>query len=137
MPRHLTDSAIAALLLTLVAFPLYAQTTPTERAAAAPVLTEIDRLQATLQPTRTAEAMVAKTDPARDRVLSRVEDLWRGDMIKLSDWIGHNPEVGWKEYKAVDTLTKVLHSHGFDVKTGSAGLETAFVASWNSPAGTN
>ena len=139
MIRHDTfpKTALAILTLTLAALPLRAQTTPTERAAAQPVLSEIERLQTRLQPTRTAEAMVAKKDAARDRVLARVEELWRGDMIRLSDWIGKNPEVGWKEYQAVDTLTKVLRHHGFDVKTGSAGLETAFVASWNSPAGTN
>jgi amidohydrolase len=139
MPRHdtVSQSALVSLLLTLATVPLQAQTTPTERAAAAPVLAEIERLQTRLQPQRTAEAMVVKKDPARDRVLSRVEEIWRGDMIRLSDWIGKNPEVGWKEYKAVDTLTKVLRFHGFDVKTGSGGLETAFVASWNSPAGTN
>jgi amidohydrolase len=138
MTRHGTfQSAIATLALTLFAIPLAAQTTPTERAAAQPVLTEIDRLQSRLQPTRNAAAMVAKKDAVRDRVLARVEEIWRGDMIRLSDWIGRNPEVGWKEFKAVDTLTKVLRFHGFEVKTGSAGLETAFTAHWNSPAGTN
>src|SRR5262245_44055022 len=130
MTRHGTvlQSAIVTLTLTLSVIPLQAQTTPTERAAAQPVLSEIDRLQSKLQPTRNAAAMVAKKDAVRDRVLARVEEIWRGDMIRLSDWIGRNPEVGWKEFKAVDTLTKVLRSHQFQVQTGSAGLETAFVA---------
>src|SRR6185436_2134057 len=49
----------------------------------------------------------------------------------------HNPEVGFKEFKAVDTLVKVLKSVGFKVETPVAGLATAFVATWDSPAGTN
>src|SRR5687768_4791527 len=97
------------------------QTTPTEKAAAGRVMQEIDAVQARLQPTRTAEQMVNRADAPRDRILARVEQLWRSDMIKLSDWIGRNPEVGWKEFKAVDTLTKVLKSRGFAVERGSAG----------------
>ena len=48
MTRHdiVSQSALVSLLLTLAAVPLQAQTTPTERAAAAPVLAEIDRLLA-------------------------------------------------------------------------------------------
>ena len=34
----------------------------------------------------------------------------------------------------MDTLTKVLRDLGFAVETGQAGLETAFVAEWKSPA---
>ncbi|HSL71733.1 MAG TPA: peptidase dimerization domain-containing protein [Longimicrobiales bacterium] len=123
--------------LSLAAAPTAAQTTATERAAAADVIARIEQLQTQLQPTKTAEALVARKDAQRDHVLARVEELWRGDMIKLSDWIGRNPEVGWKEYKAVDTLTKVLRARGFSVETGSGGLETAFVGSWDSPAGIN
>ena len=57
-------------------------------------------------------------------------------MQSLSDWIGHNPEVGFKEFKATDTLSKVLRAAGFRVDT-VAGLKTAFVATWTSPAGEN
>jgi amidohydrolase len=58
-------------------------------------------------------------------------------MEALSDWIGRNPEVGFQEFKAVDTLVKVLRAAGFRVETPVAGLATAFVATWDSPAGTN
>ena len=58
-------------------------------------------------------------------------------MQALSDWIGHHPEPGFKEVLAVDTLTKVLRAAGFRVDTGVAGLHTAFVARWDSPAGPN
>src|SRR6185503_20934945 len=43
----------------------------------------------------------------------------------------------FQELKAVDTLTKVLRAAGFTVDANVAGLKTAFVATWNSPAGTN
>ncbi|HWC73277.1 MAG TPA: peptidase dimerization domain-containing protein, partial [Gemmatimonadales bacterium] len=51
--------------------------------------------------------------------------------------IGHHPEVGWHEFQAVDTLTKLLRGYGFKVDTGVAGMPTAFVATWVSPGGAN
>ena len=42
---------IFALLVTTVPVPVTAQTTPTERSAAKPVLDQIDRLQKELSPT--------------------------------------------------------------------------------------
>ena len=128
-------ATIAIVSALFIASSVHAQTTPTERAAAGPVLQQIDALQARLQPTTVAQQMVSRSDGQRERILSRVEQIWRADMVKLSDWIGRNPEVGWQEHKAVDTLTRVLKKHGFSVEKGSAGLETAFVASWDSPAG--
>jgi amidohydrolase len=130
-------SRLTLLVLLLLTTDVAAQTTDTERVAARDVIRQIDALQARLQPTRNAELMVARKDADRDRLIARVEEIWRGDMVRLSDWIGRNPEVGWKEFKAVDTLTNVLKAHGFSVATGSAGLETAFVAAWDSPAGAN
>lgn len=124
--------------LTVAVSPALAQSTPTERQAAKPVLEAIEKLQGELAPTRVANSLAGKTDAARDRVLQRVEFHWKaGGMEALSDWIGRNPEVGFKEFKAVDTLTKVLRSLGFTVEAPVAGLATAFVATWNSPAGTN
>lgn len=42
--------------------------------------------------------------------------------------IGENPELGYQEYFAVETLTKLLKSHGFAIEQPAAGLDTAFVA---------
>jgi amidohydrolase len=129
---------LAHLLAALTfASPLLAQTTPTERTAAAPVLKEIDVLQTRLAPDQQAARLVARNDPDRDRLFERVEKYWTGGMQALSDWIGKHPEVGYKEVLAVDTLTKVLRANGFHVDTGVAGIHTAFVARWDSPAGTN
>jgi len=133
MPR--TSLLIAALLVapSIAA----AQSTPTERQAAKGVIESMDRLQAQLAPTKTAERLATKSDADRDRVLAGVEANWKGGMEALSDWIGHNPEVGFKEFKSADTLVKVLRAAGFKVDTGVANLPTAFVATWDSPAGTN
>jgi amidohydrolase len=113
-----------------------AQTTPTEQAAAREILQQIDELQERLKPTERAERMASRGDRDRDGIFARVEDLWLTEMQNLSDHLGRNPEVGFKEYKSVDTLTAVLQTFGFTVETGVADLETAFVGNWNSPAGT-
>ncbi len=120
------------LALTAAAF---AQTTPTERAAAAEILQEIEALQARINPTEKAQKMAARNDAQRDAIFERIEKLWTSEMRALSDYIGQNPEVGWHEFESVDTLTSVLRFYGFDVETGQAGLETAFVGGWDSPAG--
>lgn len=113
---------------------LAAQTTDTERAAAADVLKQIEALQTRLAPAKLADRLTG-SNADRDGVMARAASMWDGQMQGLSDWIGHNPEVGWKETKAVDTLTRVLRSHGFEVEIGVAGLATAFVARWQSPGG--
>ena len=122
-------------LMALGTYPLSAQTTQTERAAAGDVLKEIEALQSKLAPSKSAERLTTAKSPDKDRVVERVGALWDGEMQGLSDWIGKHPEVGWKEFMAVDTLVKVLRKAGFTVDTGLAGLKTAFVATWVSPAG--
>ena len=132
---RLPRAAGCHVVLTLAALPLAAQTTQTERAAAGDVLKEIDALQIRLAPPRLAERLTTAKNPDKDKLIDRVGAIWDGDMQALSDWIGRNPEVGWKEFRAVDTLVKVLRRAGFTVDTGVAGLKTAFVATWVSPAG--
>ena len=138
----MTTASAQALIGVLSGFLLFgvsqtsqAQTTTTERAAAGPVLRTIDSLQAALAPPALAARLAAGRDAARDRILERAGVVWDTEMQSLSDHIGRNPEVGWKEFKSVDTLVKVLRHHGFAVTVGVAGLETAFVATWDSPTG--
>jgi amidohydrolase len=128
---------VAATILAISGVPstTRSQTTPTERTAARDVVQAIDALQARLKPEAAARRMARAGDTDRDRLLARVEQLWAGGMRDLSDHIGRNPEVGWQEFESVDTLTAVLRSFGFQVETGQAGLRTAFVGSWDSPAG--
>ena len=111
------------------------QTTDTQRAAAREIIAEIEALQQRLEPTATAAALVARSDPTRDALVRRTRALWTSEMQDLSDFVGRNPEVGWEEFLAVDTLTGVLEERGWEVEVGVAGLETAFVATWTSPSG--
>jgi amidohydrolase len=126
---------VVTALVSAVSGSTRAQSTDTEREAAADVVRQIDSLEARLRPTETAQRLAGRADPARDRLLARVATLWSGGLEGLADWIGHHPEVGWHEFQAVDTLIAVLRGYGFQVDTGVAGLPTAFVATWTSPAG--
>jgi amidohydrolase len=126
----------AGLVLLALSAPAAAQTTDLERAAAAGVLKQIGALQVEVQPERLAKRLLAAGGADRQGVFARVEQLWTIEMRSLSDHIGRNPEVGFQEHATADTLTRVLRAHGFQVETGQAGLETAFVGSWDSPAGT-
>jgi len=132
MHRALISLSLAFLAGTAT---LHAQTTDTEREAAAGILKQIDSLEARLQPARTAQRLADRSDAARDAILARTEAVWTSEMQGVSDWIGHHPEVGWHEFQAVDTLTAVLKRYGFHVDVGVASLPTAFVATWVSPAG--
>lgn len=133
--RWFRPALSVALFLTASFSAVSAQTTATERAAAREIVREIDQLQARLSPAAAARRMVAARDPRRDRLLKRVETLWLAGLRDLSDHIGRNPEVGWQEFRTVDTLLAVLAAHGFAVERGVADLATAFVARWESPAG--
>lgn len=124
-----------AMLLAVPARVAPAQTTQTERAAAREVVAKIDSLQARIKPADMARRITARKDADRDRVLQYVERQWNGGLQEVSDWIARHPEVGFQEFQAVDTLTKIIRARGFTVETGTAGLKTAFVGSWDSPAG--
>ncbi|MEJ2204569.1 MAG: amidohydrolase [Gemmatimonadota bacterium] len=129
-----------ALFLTVglaLSGPLAAQTTSTERAAASSVVERIDALQAELRPAEMASRLVTLGGAEKQAVLDRVEALWWDELGSVSDYIGEHPEHGFQEYETVDTLAKILRARGFDVEMGVAGLETAFEASWTSPAGTD
>src|SRR5947208_11995663 len=120
----------------LLALALVTQSTDIEREAAAGIMRQIDSLEARLKPTENAQRLASRNDPARDRVLARVATAWNSELQGVSDWIGHHPEVGWHEFQAVDTLTTLLRSYGFQIDT-VAGMQTAFVARWTSPGGAN
>ncbi len=128
---------LAVLVGSAVAFvsPAAAQTTPTERDAASDILQQIAALQDRLKPTELSRRLAGSDDGDRDGIFARIEQLWVSEMQDLSDHIGRNPEVGFQEFKSVDTLTAVLKSYGFSVETGQAGLATAFVGTWESPTG--
>lgn len=119
----------------LGALPAAAQTTATQRQAAEPVVAQIEALQADIRPAELAQRLTGAHSSAKQELMARVEQLWTTELGALSDYIGRHPEIGFEEHATVDTLMKVLSAHGFDVESGQAGLETAFVGSWTSPAG--
>jgi amidohydrolase len=51
---------------------------------------------------------------------------------QISAYIGANPELGNEEFLAARKLTDELEFHGFQVERGTLGLETAFIASYDS-----
>ncbi|MFD2614106.1 M20 family metallopeptidase [Paenibacillus gansuensis] len=55
-------------------------------------------------------------------------ELWR----ETSRTIWENPELGHQEYRASALLSGILEEHGFQVERGTAGLETAFRAVYDS-----
>ena len=133
--RRVPPLVLTLALLAPSGAALRAQTTDTEMTAASDVIRQIQELEGRLKPSEMAAKLAARKDAGRDRVVARTAELWHGGLQDLTDWIGHNPEVGWEEDQAVDTLVKVLRGAGFQVETGVADLKTAFVATWTSPAG--
>ncbi len=49
-------------------------------------------------------------------------------LIRTSDWMADNPEIGLQEYQAAEKLTDMLEEFGATVERGIAGMPTAFKA---------
>lgn len=47
-------------------------------------------------------------------------------MIEMNDWMYHNPEIGFKEFKASKMMSDELKKHMFVVKFGVEGLDKNF-----------
>lgn len=114
-------------LLFLLAIPLEAQETPTEREAARDVLKKMATLEQSLD-VPSVVAQLTAPNPQRDAVVARAEQLMRTDLLALADDITRHPEIGFKETESVKKLAAYLAAHGFTVEMGVAGLPTAFVA---------
>ncbi|ODA42156.1 M20 family metallopeptidase [Desulfosporosinus sp. BG] len=52
----------------------------------------------------------------------------RKEVWEVARQIGEHPELGYKEFFASEVLSRFLQQHGFEVKRGIAGVETAFLA---------
>ena len=119
---------IAAIALTcLAAAPLLAQETPTEREAARGVVRKLDSLQKSLDLTALVAKMTAP-NAQRDQVVARAKELMATELLAMSDDITKHPEIGFEEKRSIQILTDYLKKHDFDVKIGTPGLPTAFVA---------
>jgi amidohydrolase len=65
----------------------------------------------------------------KQKLIEAVDDL-DSELREVALKIHANPELGYKEFKAVEWLTAPLEKAGFIVEKGVANLETAFVATW-------
>jgi amidohydrolase len=63
----------------------------------------------------------------KEEVARKVEELFP-EISSLSCWLYENPELPRAEYQAVEKITGYLAEKGFQIESGVAGLETAFVA---------
>ena len=120
---------VTAVLVVGAAAVAAAQETPTEREAARDVLASMAAQQRGLD----VPGMVAKyvaPNPARDKVVARVEQLLMSELLALSDDICTHPEIGYKETRSVERLAGMLKAHGFSVQLGAGGFATAFVAKY-------
>jgi amidohydrolase len=71
-------------------------------------------------------AMTTAANLKRDA--RRTIDETAPELIGISDWMYHNPELGLQEVKASERLTALLERQGAKVERGIAGLPTAFRA---------
>jgi amidohydrolase len=123
--RMLTGS----LLTVLLACPVFAQETPTERQAARDVITKLNSLEQSLDLNGLVTKLTAP-DKERDKVVARAKQLMDTKMIALGDQITRDPEIGFKEDRAVQVLTQTLKQYGFEPEIGIAELRTAFIAKY-------
>src|SRR6185437_14644007 len=130
MSMRISLRATAVVFGLLAPCFLFAQETPTERIAAADVVTKLDTLQTSLD----LPALAAKlTGPnaQRDQVVARAKQLMDTELLAMGDDITKHPEIGFKETRSVKILADYLTKHDFTVKMGAPGLPTAFVATYN------
>jgi amidohydrolase len=67
----------------------------------------------------------------RNRAISTVEE-YAPPLIEVSKFIHANPELGLEEFKSSKACMEFLEAQGFTIERNSAGLETAFVATYGS-----
>jgi amidohydrolase len=115
------------LYIALFGGMVFAQETPTERAAASGVMQKMHDLETSLD-VRTIVEKIMAANPARDQVAARAKELMDKELLAMSDDITKHPEIGFEEYKSIEKLTSYLKAHGFEVTMGVANLKTAFVA---------
>jgi amidohydrolase len=117
---------LAAILFARMAA---AQETPTERQAAKDMLVQLNQLEHSLD-IQTLVAKLTAPNKERDKVVARAKQLMDTEMLALGDQITRDPEIGFKEDRAVHVLTQRLQKYGFEPEVGVAELRTAFVAKY-------
>lgn len=125
--RRSTRFFAIAIAVSLIGSTAVAQETTDEREAARDVLGRMATLEGSLNIPAIVSA-VSGPDAKRDAVAARAKALMNSEFLALSDDICTHPEIGFQEHRSVARLAAALRAHNFDVTTGVAGLETAFVA---------
>ncbi len=62
-------------------------------------------------------------------------DRIKPELIRLSDYIYDNPELGFEEYKSSEALIEYLERYGFNVEKKFLGFDTAFKGIYDSGKG--
>jgi len=65
----------------------------------------------------------------REKVLAAIEEI-KDELIQLSEYIYHNPELGFEEFKSSKAHMDLLKKYNFHVIEGYLGIETAFRAEY-------
>ncbi|RCW43737.1 amidohydrolase [Halopolyspora algeriensis] len=72
------------------------------------------------------------TGAALRDVCRRAVQRHEHELLGLSRSIHAEPELSFAEYRSADKITELLAEHGFEVRSGVAGLDTAFTADYGS-----
>lgn len=70
----------------------------------------------------------------KHNVFNYIDEI-RQELLDMSDYIFDNPELAFKEFKAVKLLTDYLIEKGFKVERGLGSLDTAFKAVYENGTG--
>lgn len=65
----------------------------------------------------------------KEVIINKIDSI-EEELIALSNKIHSNPELAFKEYKAMENITALLKRHGFIIEKGIGDLETAFRAEY-------
>jgi amidohydrolase len=125
---------LLALAVVALASPVFAQETPTEIGVSQKILADRAAMETSLNIPRLVEQVTAP-DPVRDKVVARAKQLMDTELLAMADDITLHPEIGFEEKRSVKILTDYLAKHGFKITMPVAGLDTAFVARYDGPAG--
>lgn len=68
------------------------------------------------------------------KLFEKIEEL-QPRLQEMSNFLFDNPEIGLKEYKALDILTEFLKEYDFKIEKGIGGLETSFRAVYENGVG--
>lgn len=74
--------------------------------------------------------LVTKEISENKQKIQRAVNNRDSELRDLALKIHENPELGYKEYKAVEWITNYLENEGFSVDRGVADINTAFTAVW-------